>query len=276
MDNFRSEYQRLGYQHLKGVFDPVQVGELLSQTKWVFLQQMHRAGIRTEFDEEDEVAFGAAMAELFKLDIDAFINCGKQVQHSFALHRMALDERLEVLLRDLGLTHPNICTRPVLYFNHPSLARKRVYHTVFPHQDWRSMQGSLDAVVIWCPLLDINRSLGALEVVPGSHRRGLLTGSVEDGFGKVDEALLDADSFQSVEVQQGDALFFSSLLVHRSGDNITDRIRWSCHFRYNNLTDPTFIERKYHHNYLYRPNDELQPESRPKQADIDALFGPHH
>ena len=132
------------------------------------------------------------------------------------------------------------------------------------------MQGSLNSVVVWIPLHDIDRSLGALEVVPESHRLGLLTTEVVERFGKVDQ-FADTD-FQSIEVEQGDLLVFSSFLVHRSGTNSTDSIRWSCHFRYNDLADATFIERGYPHAYVYHPVDELLTPGFPQVADVRRLF----
>ena len=211
-----------------------------------------------------------ALFRFFRDDVGRFANCGKQIQHLVSLHRLSLDARILDLLRGLGLAFPNISTRPVLYFNSRHLATKEVYWRVFAHQDWRSMQGSLNSVVVWVPLHDINRSLGALEVVPESHRLGLLTTEVVERFGKVDQ-FADTD-FQSIEVEQGDLLVFSSFLVHRSGTNSTDSIRWSCHFRYNDLADATFIERGYPHAYVYHPVDELLTPGFPQVADVRRLF----
>ena len=53
-----------------------------------------------------------------------------------------------------------------MYFNHPKLAKEEVYYKVFPHQDWRSMQGSLDSVVIWTPLNQIDSDMGPLNIIP--------------------------------------------------------------------------------------------------------------
>ena len=75
-----------------------------------------------------------------------------------------------------------------------------------------------------------------------------------------------------VEVKQGDALFFSSFLVHRSGDNVTDAIRWSCHFRYNDLAENTFIERKYPNPYTYAPQQELITENFPNIEYLTNYF----
>ena len=191
---------------------------------------------------DDEPAFDAAMVRLFDHDLATFTNCGKQAQHLISLHRLSLDQRLLDMLGQLGLQFPNISTRPLLYFNAERLAKKEVYWRLDVHQDWRSMQGSLDAIVVWLPLIDIDVKLGALEVVPGSHKRGLLEAEMLDGYGHLREGI-DPGAFLPIEVQRGDALFFSSLLLHRSGTNVTRSIRWSCHFRYNNLAEETFIER---------------------------------
>jgi len=210
------------------------------------------------------------MFRFFKADMQGFTNCGKQVQHLISLHRLSLEESIEIVLKRLGLSFPNISTRPVLYFNSRYLAKKEVYWRVFPHQDWRSMQGSLDSVVVWIPLIDIPLALGSLEVVPGSHIEGLSTIEVVDGFGRVEH--YEDQDFTALETEQGDALFFSAFLVHRSGTNRTDSIRWSCHFRYNNLDEQTFIDRGYPHPYLYKPQEDLITAGFPTKEMLSSLF----
>lgn len=132
------------------------------------------------------------------------------------------------------------------------------------------MQGSLDAVVVWIPLLDIDAPLGALEIVPESHKRGLLAPELINGFGKVDQ--FKDEDFMPVEVELGDALFFNAFLVHRSGINETQSIRWACHFRYNNLAEETFVERGYPHPYIYRPQEALLTPEFPRLDMIDRMF----
>ena len=217
-----------------------------------------------------EIDFEQALFRLFREDVPRFANIGKQIQHLVSLHRLSLDARILGLLHQIGFELPNISTRPVLFFNSRHLASKEVYWRVFAHQDWRSMQGSLNSVVVWLPLHDINRSLGALEIVPESHKLGLLATEVIERFGKV-QGFADSD-FQSVEVEQGDLLVFSSFLVHRSGTNSTESIRWSCHFRYNDLAEPTFIERGYPHAYVYHPVDTLLTPDFPSVAEVARVF----
>jgi hypothetical protein len=232
---------------------------------------MHRLGLlKSKAPGEEE--FEAGMFKLFEADLQTFTNCGKQVQHLISLHRLSLDDRIVSRLKGLGLEFPNISTRPILYFNAKRLAKKEVYWRLDLHQDWRSMQGSLDSIVVWLPLKKIGKDLGALEIYPGSHKWGLLGADMVDGYGHL-RATLDKANLVSIEVEAGDALFFSSLLVHQSGTNVSPAIRWSCHFRYNNLSDPTFIARGFPHPYLYKPQEQLITPDFPSPTDVEKLFG---
>jgi hypothetical protein len=262
-------YRREGYLLVRGLFDPSEIESLRRDARRVFALAM-QAGPEAVSERASEAEFERALFAFFKDDLARFTNCGKQIQHLLSLHRLGLDPRILDLLARLGLSFPSVATRPVLFFNSRHLATKEVYWRVFAHQDWRSMQGSLNSLVVWVPLHEIDRSLGALEIVPGSHRQGLLAGEVVERFGKVD-GFAD-DDFRPIEVGQGDALVFSSFLVHRSGTNATESIRWSCHFRYNDLAEPTFIARGYPHPYIYYPAEPLLTPGFPGPSQVAAAF----
>lgn len=262
-----------GFILFERFFEPSSIEAIQNDAKEIFARQLYNSKIANSKDVlEDESLFNESLFKLFEIDRLAFINCGKQIQHLISLHRLAISEKVTEKLNQLGVSFPNISTRPVLFFNSPKLAEREVYHTVFPHQDWRSMQGSLDSIVLWLPLIDIDKSLGALEVIPGSHRWGLVSKEFESGFGKVELSDKQKNLFQSIEVKRGDALFFSSFLVHQSGINSTNKIRWSAHFRYNNLDEPSFIRRKFAHAYIYKPIEELITPDFPSQSDINMIF----
>ena len=74
-------------------------------------------------------------------------------------------------------------------------------------------------------------------------------------------------------MKQGDIILFNSFLVHKSGNNITDSIRWSCHMRYNDVSEKSFIERGYPHAYIYKPvNEYLTPDFDTKKEINDYLL----
>lgn len=264
-------YRQDGFVVVRRVFAPDEVDAVLKDAQAVFRRQFAAHDIPLP-EPTTPPLFLDAMERLFQADMQAFVNAGKQCQHLISLHRLSLDERILLLLRGLRLTDPNISTRPVLYFNHQRLAKKEVYWRVFAHQDWRSMQGSLDAVVAWLPLVRITSDLGPLELARGSHLDGLLTDRVEDGFGRVGENDLAGRQFESVDTEIGDVVLFSAFLVHQSGTNTSNAIRWSCHFRYNNLAEPHFIRRGFPHPYVYRPDDTLLTPGFPLRSDVRRIF----
>jgi phytanoyl-CoA hydroxylase len=267
------QYNKNGFLVFRNFFPKEAIGAILQEARMVFYRQFVSKGYTNrKFDQISGDEFNDYLYRLFDEDVACLANCGKQAQHTIALHRLSLDENIIELLQALGLESPAVSTRPVLYFNHPKLAQKKVYYKVDAHQDWRSMQGSLNSVVIWLPLEDINIELGALEVIPGSHLWGLRTASIDNGFGMVALSPEEGAQFIPVEVQQGDLLAFSSFLVHQSGENVTSRPRWSCHFRYNDLGDPTFIRRGYPHAYIYKPIEELVTPGFPTTNEISKLF----
>jgi len=263
-------YKEKGYVLLRGFFTTEEIDLVREEARELFASQMLKYGLLGS-GEYSEAGFERGMFALFETDLQAFINCGKQAQHLISLHRLAVDQRMVAVLNELGLEFPNISTRPVMYFNSPKLATKEVYWRLSLHQDWRSIQGSLDSVVVWVPLMKIDKSVGALEVIPGSHLRGLLKADLIDGYGHINETI-ETGNLISIEIEKGDALFFSTFLVHQSGTNVTESIRWSCHFRYNNLREESFIERGLPHPYIYRPQEELITEGFPSPSQVGELF----
>ena len=132
------------------------------------------------------------------------------------------------------------------------------------------MQGSLNAIVVWVPLMDIAQELGALEIIPGSHLWGLLESHEDEWYRRIGG--LQDNQYQSMEMNAGDALFFSAFLVHRSGNNVTDSIRWSCHFPYNDQEEPKFVSRKYPNPYTYAPQQDLVTKDFPSIEELQRVF----
>ena len=133
--------------------------------------------------------------------------------------------------------------RPCVSFSSKKTAKKEYYWKTPPHQDWPSTQGSLNGLTCWIPLVDVDSSLGSLEVSPKTHLLGPLSW---DEKTPVLSSSNKKFEYESIPMKAGDALFFSNFLVHRSGTNITkDKIRISMHFRYDDSCEPVFIKRKY-------------------------------
>lgn len=79
-------------------------------------------------------------------------------------------------------------------------------------------------VTCWLALDDADLENGCLWVIPGSHRSGTTQHHNGAGPFRVGHEGPDADGIP-VPVRRGSVLVFSSLLMHRSGPNTTDRHR---------------------------------------------------
>ena len=120
------------------------------------------------------------------------------------------------------------------------------YFGLDAHQDWPSVQGSLDGLGVWVPLCDIDDNAFPLEVVPGSHRRGLIApqDNKTDAIWVVGE-YGDAD-YKPMCVGKGDVVFFSNFTAHRSGQKgRRNFVRLACSSRFDNGAEASFVQRGY-------------------------------
>jgi len=97
-----------------------------------------------------------------------------------------------------------------------------------PHQDWNNVEeDETESLSIWVPLIDVDESNGALQVIPGSHRtrpsvRSLDTSSLYLDFTDELEPFLEC-----VPALAGEAVLYAHNLFHGSKPNLTNSIRVS-------------------------------------------------
>jgi ectoine hydroxylase-related dioxygenase (phytanoyl-CoA dioxygenase family) len=271
MATLAEQFRQEGFLLLRNFLDKSVVENIYREAREIFAVQIKRVtGRVVNIDNRDE--FESAMFEFFEKDFQAFRNTGVTVQHSLSLHRFAVSEKITDLLKEVGIEQPVIGARPAMQFNSRFLSKDGSKHwKLDAHQDWRTGQGSLDSTVIWFPMVDAGADLGALQVIPRSHKTGLLESSTSGYQGGITADLKDEDFIQT-EFQVGDLLIFSAFLVHQSGNNITRNIRWSVQLRFNNLAEPTFIERGYPMAYIYKPEAELVTPNFPSVEQLETVF----
>ena len=149
------------------------------------------------------------------------------------------------------------------------------YFGLGPHQDFPSVQGSLDGLVAWIPLTDVDRNSHTLEVVPGSHRRGLITQVEHTRNGwEIPPDQLSTAEWQPIEATPGDVAFLSVFMIHRTapvGD--PGRLRIALSTRFDNAAEPTFIARSYPTAYQRQVRRDQYLPDFPTAAQINDLFG---
>ena len=118
------------------------------------------------------------------------------------------------------------------------------------HQDHGVVTPEADdtrMLTVWFSLQDTSLEKGPLQVVPQSHRSGLLphcpnymgNGRKFAGGSQIPEKLFAAADALPLPVERGDVIFLHKQTVHGSQSNISDEVRWSFDLRYNPTDQPT-------------------------------------
>jgi len=263
-------YRREGFAVLKDVIPRKRVDAVLSEIGDIFRPILRHHAI--DGAEAKGQHFEAALVSLFSQYMPEYLAAAKATQSSPALHAMGASEPIIDIVRAFGIAQPLIAVRPVTHILSETLKVPGGYHRTPPHQDWRSVQGSLDAIVVWLPLVSVDRGFGALEVIPGSHLSGLLP-TRRDPFGNViDEVDIDLNGFIPVEVEPGDAVVFSMFTVHRTGAEQRAGIRWAISLRYNNAAAPDFADHGYPNPFVYKSQDDLLFDEFPSPEAVRGIF----
>jgi len=154
------------------------------------------------------------------------------------------------LCREVGLRMPALMRSYNIRMDMPG-QDEFLFHW---HQDITYLLGSRNSVTLWLPLGVADRLHGTIEVVPGSHRdvapfriaRPEAAGKTAQLSPNDVRLARDPDTPGEVlEVERGDVVVFSQLLLHRSLPNRSTRPRWTVQLRYSDLADAHFRQSGY-------------------------------
>jgi phytanoyl-CoA hydroxylase len=270
----RASYRRDGFVIAPGLIAQAELDAVADDIHGIFSRRARVVGSAVP-KGNDQAAFSRLLLDLFARDRASYIAAARQAQYLASVHRVGLADAILSLLADIGVEVPSQSTRPSILFMADGLRIEGGYHKTPTHQDWRSVQGSLDCVTLWLPMYDVGLDDYPLEVAPGSHRLGLLP-STDDPFGHriVESHVPDEHAFRPLTLGRGDLLVFSGFLVHRTGARGGDLVRVALNYRFNNAAERTYIERNYPIPYVYRPDMRLLQENSPTAADVAAYFPP--
>jgi phytanoyl-CoA hydroxylase len=244
-----------GFVLIKKAFD---VSEVAKDIRGIF-EAYH------SFEEE----FDVMAKSLFAKDNEGFVGCANSAQYLTSLMSLASSKDMVEILKLNDIKMPVINTRPLLSFSSKDTAKNENYWRVPSHQDWPSMQGSINSVTCWLALVDVTEDMGPLQISPRSHLCGRLD-HLDNGVPLLDEY---QGEFQSFPMDAGDMLVFNTFTVHRSGTNSSEKIRLSAHFRYDDCLEPSFIKRKYPRHRIEKRKEGLLFPDFPSEEEVRRYFG---
>ena len=146
----------------------------------------------------------------------------------------------------LGLKLPAIMRSYNLRMDMP----KENKHLFQWHQDITYLLGSLNSITYWVPLTKVNKFFGSIEVVQGSHKKGIYDYKYagneklikKKSMSPKDIILKKNPNMKSklINAKPGDLIIFSQFLLHKSTRNFSDKIRWVAQVRHSDLSEKKF------------------------------------
>lgn len=222
-ERLREQMQRDGYLYFQGLFDPEPIRTIRAQAAAI----CREAGL---LDDEGRVLRAPGrdtpdvLPRLF----------GLEAVHAFFHAPLILDVARQIVGEPVV---PHVHKQVRLQFPAQAGTAPQVTGA---HQDFVYNQGSTEVFTCWVPAGDVPRDMGGLEVLKGSHRRGVRQVEAPPD-GSITLAIPESElagEWVSPDYRLGDAIFFHSLTIHRAPPNHSGSLRISLDCRYQGLSQP--------------------------------------
>ena len=179
--------------------------------------------MQTEYGDFDKMRISLANQYADPALLERFKAAARIMNHLPIFTALGSSAAVLKVAKQLGLTCPVVSTYPEVRTDFPGDTQ---YMQQF-HQDWPYAQTSSNAITIWTALHDVTQEDGALNVIKGSHRRGLMPTKVERHPRKflVEPSSIEADSIAVETCRAGQSILFDQHLVHASGRNQSNAVR---------------------------------------------------
>lgn len=267
-----SFYKKNGYVVLKDVICSDEIQTVISEVHQLFIEQLNYLGVGY-VNEQNDNALLKNMERLFSYDLERYKATLRQVNKLVSVHKVLTSNTIISFVKALGLKVLSFPTDPVFHCMSEQLRIPGGYMTLSAHQDWSSLQNSLDSLIVWSPLTNITSCNDfPIEIIPGSHKEGLLPGGVENHVYKIEEQYFDEGQFIPILLSKTDVVLFSSFTIHRTGKGRDDNLRIACSLRYENVFEPTYIERAYPNIYKRILERDIKTKGFPEKQHVAHLF----
>ena len=153
--------------------------------------------------------FGSEGGPVHCTFLDSNIDYKLEVNHKI---RALIQPKAEALLLDYEFFYANLFVKPPKSLPTPM------------HGDWTSTSAPhFTTINIWCPLLDVSRENGTLEIIPGSHKivPDVFSPGTPYFFDDIQSILVQKYT-QAVNLKAGQALVFDNSLIHYAAENQTE------------------------------------------------------
>ncbi len=266
MTSARKAYNENGVYIAKSAIPQELINNYNADFRKIFSQQLDFLG-----EVSDGKSTLVLMQSLFQKDLKRYLSTLTLSAKLFSLYKIIASDHVSRVAAELGIVTPIWQTKPVIHCMANELKIPDGYYGVGVHQDWPTLQSSLNDITIWIPFGKVTKNNFPLEVIPGTHLLGLCSGTQTTHYFETDNHHYKIEDFIPLEVDVGDVVFMSNFTIHRT-QTVGEGLRLSVSMRYEDASEPTFVKRNYpytEHRAVKR--DVLFPEF-PQQQEVQNIF----
>ena len=249
MPQIINDYSKNGYAILKNIVPYTRIDALLENIYKLYRKYSTDSELDEAEDPWKSEIFHKKLIEFRKKDPKLFGAIYDSLKTSLTLTQLVSDDKIvDNVAKFLNVKPSDISiSEPMCRLDVPNDKRNALeWHqerSFFP----QNRDGS-HSLFCWIPLTNVTEEMGAIHISPESHKGGLIipernekkNGSStrqisvpEEHIKKYEDLIVPGDA--------GDVVFLNMLLFHRSGVNISDKVRIVVQSRFHTATADDFI-----------------------------------
>ena len=255
-----NSYKENGYVIIKGLLSQYLLDQQLKNI-YMLLLRFHKPDEKLKKFEQpwNKLLFHQEIIKFRKKNPKAFSGFYDCVQSSLSLTRLLTSKNLVKCVSDI--LEVDVCELSSSTLECRIDVPNDTRNLANWHQDFSYFNHNLlglKTLTCWAPLVKLSSKSGYLQVYKKSHLEGMASSGLNEKWNKprdvndndnlFTEQLsikknvnLNKYKIESVKVELGDVLFFNMFLIHRSGINMSNKIRFSAQNRFHMATSKDFV-----------------------------------
>lgn len=189
------------------------------------------------------------LKRLFNHSETTYLQTLRTFSKSSFIQSLFLSKELSEIIENIGIKIPIQSTQPVTHVSSKDLLIKDESIGIDSHQDWSSIQGSLDSLVVWVPFTEVTSQDYPVQFLPKSHLHGLRESKVTDKGNIISLSEEEKNNMIDGICSVGDAVIFSTFTIHRTKPQKTKSFRFAASTRFDNALESSFISRDFPCSY---------------------------
>ena len=249
MSQIITDYNKNGYAILKNIVPPPRIDALLENIYKLYRKYSTDYELDESEDPWKSEIFHKKLIEFRKKDSKLFGAIYDSLKTSLTLTQLVSDDVIvNNVAKFLNVDPSDVSiSEPMCRLDVPNDKRNALeWHqerSFFPQN-----RDGLHSLVCWIPLTSVTEEMGAIHISPESHTGGLITSAQNEKKSELSTRQISVPEEHVkkyedlvVPVDVGDVVFFNMLLYHRSGVNISDKVRFAVQSRFHTATADDFI-----------------------------------